>query len=52
MLTIKEVIKILKIGWATLYGYMESDKIKYYEFGKSVRFKKSDIEKFIEELKA
>ena len=52
MLTVKEVVELLKIGRTTLYRYMENGKIKYYKFGKSVRFKKSDIEKFIEEHEA
>lgn len=52
MLTINEVIKILKISRSTLYRYMERGTIKHYKFGKSVRFKKSDIKRFIEEHKA
>ena len=52
MLTVDRVLEMLQISYTTLYRYMKKGKIDYYKFGKSFRFKNSDIKKFIEEHKA
>lgn len=47
----KEACKYMRISARTLSRLMESRKIKYIKIGKSVRYEKADIDKFIENNK-
>lgn len=49
MLTVKEVLKILKISRTTLYRMIEKGELKVYRFGRSIRVKQDDLRAFIEE---
>lgn len=49
LLTFKEVMDYLKVSRTTIYDWLNAGKIKAYKIGKSVRFKRSDIEAFIKE---
>ena len=48
-LKFKEVMDYLKVSRTTIYDWLYAGKIKAYKIGKSVRFKRSDIEAFIKE---
>jgi excisionase family DNA binding protein len=44
--TIKEVMGFLKVSRATVYRWIEAGELHPYKFGKLVRFKRADLEKF------
>ena len=47
LLTIVDVCEILKLKRGTLYNWISSKKIPVVKMGKSVRFRRSAIEKFL-----
>lgn len=49
LLTMKEVTEYLKVSRMAIYTWMKAGKLKGYKVGRSVRFKRSDIEDFIKE---
>lgn len=51
MLTIKDVMGILKVSRQTVYNLMLHKKLPHYKIGGAVRFKKSDVEKYIDSCK-
>lgn len=48
-LTMKEVMEYLKVSRTAVYSWLNEGKLKAYKVGRSVRFKRSDIENFIKE---
>ncbi len=46
--SIKEVAKMLKVVYLTVYRWIQSDKLTAYKAGKQYRIKKSDLDKFME----
>lgn len=48
-LTMQEVMNYLKVSRTAIYSWLNEGKLKAYKVGRSVRFKKSDIEAFIKE---
>ncbi len=51
ILTIKEVADYLKLTERTLYRLVQEGKIPGFKVGSSWRFKRADIERWIEEQK-
>ncbi len=51
LMTIKEIIKLLKIRKMTIYRYINAGKIKAYKLGKEFRVDKKDFETFLESIK-
>jgi len=49
--TIKEVAKMLKVVYLTVYRWIQSGKLTAYKVGKQYRIKKSDLDKFMERYK-
>lgn len=49
LLTKKEVASFLHIGESTLNLWVRKNKINYIKLGKSVRFRKSDIDKYLDD---
>lgn len=47
LLTTSEVLKLLKISRTTLYNWRESRIIKPVKFGKSIRYKRRDVNKIL-----
>jgi putative molybdopterin biosynthesis protein len=47
-LTPKEVSKLLKVSKPWPYAMVKRGLLSYYKMGKVIRFKKSDIEEFLE----
>lgn len=45
--TIKEVAKMLKVAYLTVYRWVQSGKLTAYKAGKQYRVKKADLDKFI-----
>jgi len=45
--TIKEVAKILKVVYLTVYRWIQSNKLPACKAGKQYRIKKEDLGKFI-----
>ena len=50
MLTTKEVMDILKVSRTTLYRLVTSGQIRAVKVGGSVRFKESELSRFIDAL--
>ena len=48
---IDDICKIFKVSKITVYRWLKAKKISGYKVGRSYLFKKSDIEKFLEESK-
>ena len=48
LLTVKEVMDILKLSQRTIYRYIESGELKAIKFGKEWRIRKTDLENFID----
>jgi len=48
MVNTKQAMEILNISRVTLYRLMRRKELRYYKFGRAVRFRESDIKKFIE----
>lgn len=49
LLTKREVADLLNISQSTLNRWMAEGVLPYIKFQQAVRFKKSDIDKFLEE---
>jgi excisionase family DNA binding protein len=49
--TTTELAKLLKITQRTVYRLMERGDLPYYEIGRAKRFRKSDIEAYLERQK-
>lgn len=47
-LTVNEVAAFLRIKPNTLYKYTRKRLIKHYQFGRSIRFKREDIDAMFE----
>ena len=47
LLTIPEVLKLLRISRMTLYRQMAVGKLPHVKLGRRVLFRKADVEKFI-----
>jgi len=45
--SIKEISKMLKVAYLTVYRWIQSEKLTAYKAGKQYRIKKSDLDKFI-----
>ena len=48
---IDDICKIFQVSKITVYRWLKAKKISGYKIGRSYLFKKSDIEKFLEESK-
>lgn len=46
-LTVKEVSAHYKIAVQTLYNYVSKKKIPYHKFGNNLRFKTSELDKWM-----
>jgi len=51
LLTINEVIKILKVSKLTVYRYIKAGKLPAYKVGRDYRIKSSDFGAFLEKNK-
>ncbi len=49
VMTAKEAAKYLKIALPTLYRYMQRERIPCFKLGNQWRFKRSSLDKWIEE---
>ena len=47
-LTVEQVMEILGVSRSTIHNWTCSKQITYYKFGKTLRFKESDIAIFID----
>ena len=45
--TIKEVAKLLKVAYLTVYRWIQSGKFTAYKAGKQYRIKKEDLDTFL-----
>ena len=45
--TIKEVAKLLKVAYLTVYRWIQSGKLTAYKAGKQYRIEKEDLKTFI-----
>lgn len=48
---IDDICKIFQVSKITVYRWLKAKKITGYKVGRSYLFKKSDIEKFLEDSK-
>jgi excisionase family DNA binding protein len=48
---IDDICKLFRVSKITVYRWLKAKKIIGYKMGKAYLFKKSDIDKFIEESK-
>ena len=48
LLTTNEVMAVLKVSRPTIYAIRERGDLEAVKIGKSVRFRKSDVEKLIQ----
>ena len=48
---IDDICKIFQVSKITVYRWLKAKKLTGYKVGRSYLFKKSDIEKFLEESK-
>ena len=48
--SIKEVAKILRVAYLTVYRWIKSSKLKAYRAGKQYRIEKEDLERFMSKL--
>ena len=46
--TIKEVAKLLKVAYLTVYRWIQSGKLVAYKAGKQYRIEKTDLSKFMQ----
>ena len=51
LLTVNEVLEIAGVSRYTLYRDTRSGKIKSLKFGKNVRYREEDVERYAEEKK-
>jgi len=51
LLTIKDIAKYLKLNEATVYLWAQEGKLPAIKIGRFWRFKKEDIDKWLEERK-
>lgn len=49
---IDDICKLLRVSKITVYRWLKARKLTGYKIGRAWLFKKSDIEKFLEESKA
>jgi excisionase family DNA binding protein len=47
-LTVKDIMRVLKISRTLAYGYIRSRRLKSFKVGRLVRIKAEDLERFIE----
>jgi len=50
--TVEELSKYLKLPKSTIYMFTSKNRIPHFKLGKQVRFKKSKIDKWADELEA
>lgn len=48
LLTMKEVTEILNCSRKKIYGFIDRGELRAYKIGRDLRFKESDLKKFIE----
>ncbi len=48
--SIKEVAKILKVAYLTVYRWIQNKKLPSFRAGKQYRIKKDDIDTFMKKL--
>lgn len=48
LLTVNEIIAILKVSKLTIYRYIKADKLPAYKVGRDFRIKQEDFDKFLE----
>lgn len=46
--TIKEVAKLLKVAYLTVYRWIQSGKLTAYKAGKQYRIEKTDLKEFMQ----
>lgn len=51
LITVEQALKILKIQKSNLYRRIARNEIPHYRFGRLIRLKVSDLEKWIESQK-
>jgi len=51
LLTINEIIEILKVSKLTIYRYIKAGKLPAYKVGRDYRIKQSEFQKFLEKSK-
>ena len=49
--SIKEVAKMLKVAYLTVYRWIQSGKLTAYKAGKQYRIKKDDLDRFVTKKK-
>ena len=45
--SIKDVSKMLKVAYLTVYRWIQANKLKAHKAGKQYRVKKSELDKFL-----
>lgn len=50
-LTVKEASELYRIKRSTLYLWVESGTVPHYKLGRLVRFKKDDLDKWLEKFR-
>ena len=48
LLTVKEASRILSLSISTLYAFVHQKRIPYVKLGKSLRFRRNDLEQWVE----
>lgn len=51
LLTINEIIAILKVSKLTIYRYIKAGKLPAYKVGRDYRIKKEEFDKFLNQSK-
>ena len=51
LLTINEIIEILKVSKLTIYRYIKAGKLPAYKVGRDYRIKQSEFDNFLEKNK-
>lgn len=51
LLTINEIIEILKVSKLTIYRYIKAGKLPAYKVGRDYRVRQDDFDKFLEKHK-
>jgi len=49
--SIKEVAKMLKVAYLTVYRWIQSGRLTAYKAGKQYRIKKDDLDRFVTKKK-
>lgn len=49
--SIKEVAKVLRVAYLTVYRWIQDDKLKALKAGKQYRIRKNDLEDFLKSYK-